>query len=76
LRKLRAIAIDVGDKDGLAASNQELSRILKQYGIEHSFESYDGDHTNRIAARVEMKVIPFFSSHLASRADQAFAKQR
>lgn len=73
LKRLRAIAIDVGDKDGLAASNKELSRLLKQYGIEHSFETYDGDHTNRIAARVETKVLPFFSSHLQ---DQPIAKQR
>jgi enterochelin esterase-like enzyme len=73
LKKLRAIAMDVGNKDGLAASNQELSRILTQYGIEHSFETYDGDHTNRIAARVETKVLPFFSSHLR---DQPIANQR
>jgi hypothetical protein len=28
LKKLRAIAIDVGDKDGLSTSNKELSRVL------------------------------------------------
>jgi len=66
LKRLLAIAIDVGDQDGLAASNQELSRVLTQFGIEHSFETYDGDHTNRIAARVETKVLPFFSKHLSS----------
>jgi len=64
LKKLTAIAIDVGDKDGLAASNQELSRILTAYGIANSFELYDGDHTNRIALRVETKVLPFFSKQL------------
>jgi len=73
LKRLRAIAIDVGDKDGLADSNKELSRMLTEYGIEHSFETYDGDHTNRIAARVETKVLPFFSSHLQ---DQPIANQR
>jgi S-formylglutathione hydrolase FrmB len=66
LKRLSAIAIDVGDKDGLAASNQELSRILTQYGIQHTFETYDGDHTNRIAMRVQTKVLPFFASHLDS----------
>ena len=65
LRTLQALAIDVGDKDGLAASNKELSEILTQYNIRHTFETYDGDHTNRIAARVETKVLPFFSSHLS-----------
>ena len=65
LRKLHAIGMDVGDKDGLAKSNQELSRVLSDYGIEHSFETYDGDHTNRIAERVRTKVLPFFSANLS-----------
>jgi S-formylglutathione hydrolase len=65
LRKLHAIAIDVGDKDGLANSNKELSRVLTQYDLSNTFETYDGDHTNRIAARVETKVLPYFSDKLA-----------
>jgi S-formylglutathione hydrolase FrmB len=65
LRKLHAIAIDVGDKDGLAASNRQLSEILTRYDIRNSFELYDGDHTNRIASRVGAKVLPFFSENLA-----------
>jgi S-formylglutathione hydrolase FrmB len=68
LKKLDAIAIDVGDQDGLAASNRQLSEILTQYGIRNAFELYEGDHTNRIAARVQTKVLPFFSSHLESAA--------
>jgi S-formylglutathione hydrolase len=64
LRKLHAIAIDVGDKDGLSSSNKELSGILTQYDIPHVFEIYDGDHTNHIALRVETKVLPFFSKNL------------
>ena len=65
LRKLHAVAIDVGDKDGLAKSNQQLSDLLSAYGIPHTFELYDGDHTNRIAARVGARVLPFFSANLA-----------
>ena len=64
LKKLKAIAIDVGDKDGLAGSNRELSRVLTGFGIANSFETYDGDHTNHIAERVETKVLPFFSAQL------------
>lgn len=65
LKKLHAIAIDVGDKDGLAASNKELSRILTQNDVANTFETYDGDHTNHIADRVETKVLPFFSRNLS-----------
>lgn len=65
LRKLHAVGIDVGDKDGLAGNNRELSRRLTHYGVANTFELYDGDHTNRMALRVEMKVLPFFSGNLS-----------
>jgi S-formylglutathione hydrolase len=61
LKTLR-IGIDVGDKDGLAASNRELNRILMSYGIKTSFEVYDGDHTNHIVDRMEKVVLPFFGN--------------
>jgi S-formylglutathione hydrolase len=64
LKKLHAIAIDVGDKDGLSSSNKELSRVLTDNGLANTFEIYDGDHTNHIALRVESKVLPFFSNNL------------
>jgi S-formylglutathione hydrolase FrmB len=64
LKKLHAIAIDVGDKDGLSKSNRELSLILTEYDIPNVFEIYDGDHTNHIALRVGSNVLPFFSKNL------------
>ena len=65
LRKLHAIAIDVGDKDGLSRSNRQLSEALSTFDIRNTFETYDGDHTNRIAERVRAKVLPFFSANLS-----------
>lgn len=65
LRKLHAIGMDVGDKDGLAQSNRQLSESLSAFDIPNTFETYDGDHTNRIAARVGTKVLPFFSANLS-----------
>jgi S-formylglutathione hydrolase FrmB len=65
LKRLHAIAIDVGDKDGLAASNRQLSEILTRFDIPNTFELYEGDHTNRIAERVGTKVLPFFSANLS-----------
>jgi S-formylglutathione hydrolase FrmB len=64
LKKLHAIAIDVGDKDGLSKSNRELSRILTDYDIPNVFEIYDGDHTNHIALRVGNNLLPFFTKNL------------
>jgi len=65
LRQLKAIGLDVGDKDAVARGAQRLDEVLTSYGIAHQFEIYDGDHVNRIADRIEIKVVPFFSQNLA-----------
>jgi enterochelin esterase-like enzyme len=66
LRKYHAIALEVGTQDTLAASNRQLDESLKKFKIAHTFETYDGDHTNRVPQRIEEKVLPFFSSNLSS----------
>jgi enterochelin esterase-like enzyme len=64
LRKYQAIAIDVGLQDGFIASNKAISDVLTRYAIEHVYEAYEGDHTNKVAERYEMHVLPFFSREL------------
>jgi S-formylglutathione hydrolase len=71
LKAYRAIAIDVGTRDGLLASNKELEQAMTRFGVGHTYEEYDGDHTNRIAERIEMKVLPFFSDNLSFSAKTA-----
>ena len=63
-RRYRAIAIDVGDKDGLRVDTATLHATLERYGIENSFEEYAGDHTNRVADRFQNHVMKFFSENL------------
>ena len=65
LKQYRAIAIDVGDKDGLKTDTAKLHFILDSYHVAHSFELYDGDHANRVRTRLRDVVIPFFSRSLA-----------
>ena len=65
LKKYRAIAMDVGLQDGLAGSNKELDQSLTQQGVPHTFETYEGDHTNHVKERFEGKVLPFFSDNLS-----------
>jgi enterochelin esterase-like enzyme len=65
LKKYKAIMSDVGTQDGLAASNRQLVEIMTSLGIPHTFETYEGDHTNRVAQRFELKVLPFFSANLS-----------
>jgi S-formylglutathione hydrolase len=66
LRRLKAIGIDAGTKDtGISAATKELDKVLTDYGIAHFYESYDGDHLNRIAERIQTKTMPFFSTNLS-----------
>ena len=64
LKKYRAIAGDVGLQDTLLSSNKQMEEALLRYGVNYKFETYEGDHSNRIAERVEVKVLPFFSENL------------
>jgi len=65
LRRYRAIAIDVGDRDGLKDDARKLHETLDRYGIANSFEIYSGDHVSGVAMRFQDYVIPFFSKNLA-----------
>jgi enterochelin esterase-like enzyme len=64
LRSFKAIGIEVGTQDGLIGDNKQISEVLKSYGIEHVYETYEGDHVNKVAERYETRVLPFFSREL------------
>jgi S-formylglutathione hydrolase FrmB len=65
LRRYRAIAIDVGDQDGLRADAGKLHDVLDQYEIANTFEVYAGTHTSDVAVRFQEHVMPFFSRTLS-----------
>jgi len=67
LKSFSAIMIDVGDKDGLAATNKQLDEALTRLHVQHGFEVYAGDHTNRVPQRFTESVLPFFSRELKTR---------
>ena len=64
LRSMRAIALDVGDKDPFVTTNRQLAEALTRLDVPNTIEVYDGDHGNRIRERFEIHVLPFFSRHL------------
>ncbi len=64
LKQYRAIAMDVGDQDGLRFDATKLHNILDSYGIANSFEIYSGTHTSAVADRFQNHVMPFFSKNL------------
>jgi S-formylglutathione hydrolase FrmB len=65
LKKLNALAIDIGLQDSLITSNEVFVARLKRFGIPHTYETYEGDHGNRVPERIEQHVLPFFSKNLS-----------
>jgi S-formylglutathione hydrolase FrmB len=68
LKQYRAIAMDVGDQDGLRFDATKLHGILDNYGVANGFEIYSGTHTSAVADRFQNHVIPFFSKNLCFQA--------
>jgi S-formylglutathione hydrolase len=75
LKRLHAIAVDVGSGDGLAPASARLDEILTAYAIPHAYETYDGNHINRVAERLETKVFRFFTEHLRFEQQERGAQQ-
>ena len=68
LKQYRAIAMDVGDQDGLRVDAGKLHEVFDKYGIANSFEIYPGTHTSAVADRFQNHVLPFFSKNLCFQA--------
>src|SRR5580765_3261882 len=65
LKRYRAIAMDVGDQDGLRVDAGRLHDVFDHYGIANTFEIYPGTHTSDVAVRFQEHVMPFFSGTLS-----------
>lgn len=68
LRRYKGISIDVGDKDGLRVDATKLHELFDQYGLQNSFEIYEGTHTSAVADRFQNHVLSFFSKNLCFKA--------
>ena len=66
LKKYHAIMGEVGTEDTLLNANKQLDQALTNFGVAHTFETYEGNHSNRVPLRFETKVLPFFSDNLSS----------
>ena len=64
LKRYRAIAIEVGTRDPFIALTTQLDQALTRLGVQHKFETYDGDHGSRIKARFAENLLPFFTANL------------
>ena len=46
------------------APDERLPAAMRALGVPTEFEVYDGDHTNRLAFRMQDNVLPFFGRNL------------
>jgi S-formylglutathione hydrolase len=66
IKLLHVIAFDAGNKDeSIAESIKVLDGELNKYQVKHFFEIYKGTHISRIAERIKLKMLPFFSANLS-----------
>lgn len=66
--KRLSIAFDAGTTDGfkdIPIRANELDELLSALKIPHSYELYNGGHGDHIRARIETKMLPFFSRALS-----------
>ncbi|MEO8099949.1 MAG: alpha/beta fold hydrolase [Acidobacteriota bacterium] len=65
LKRYRSIFIEVGTRDPFLTLNTQLSQALTRLGVQHKFETYDGDHGSRIKARFAESLLPYFTANLS-----------
>ncbi len=73
LRRLH-IAFDIGTQDRLIESNRQFREALKRNRVEHTYEEFEGGHTDKTRERIGTKILPFFSRTLVSQNSAAKAK--
>jgi enterochelin esterase-like enzyme len=69
LRRYYAVAIDIGTKDTLIASNRRLHDAMTRLRIPHYYEEYEGEHADKVSERVATRLLPFFSKNLTAPAN-------
>jgi enterochelin esterase-like enzyme len=65
LKKMKAIAMNVGLREDLLQPNRDMDAALTDAGVPHHFETFDGGHDDQVPTNFQMKVLPFFSKELA-----------
>jgi enterochelin esterase-like enzyme len=64
MKALEAIRVEVGDKDFLLRDDTWMHEELDRFGVAHEWKVFEGDHGNRVNARIRSELLPFFGTHL------------
>lgn len=59
------IRLEVGSRDPLIAESETFSEALRDRGITHGLERFQGDHVIGVRTRFERGVFQFFTRHLS-----------
>ena len=65
LRRLR-ITFDIGTQDRLLESNRQFRDALKRNRIQHTYEEFEGGHTDKTRERIGTRTLPFMSRMLVA----------
>lgn len=71
LKSFEAIAFDCGTEEDLLPMNLAFSAALKKAGVAHTFQKFEGNHTNQVANQLRSRVLPLFSETLQHSAAKA-----
>lgn len=75
LRRLRGIAFDAGTQEEfIRVPNVQFSELLRLRTIDHTYEVFQGGHTDKVRERIETKMLPFMSRMLVSQKSAAKSK--
>jgi enterochelin esterase-like enzyme len=68
LKRYKRIRLDAGLQDNISNNGTRLtSEALLRVGVAHDYETYEGDHMNKVPERFEKLVVPYFAQELATR---------
>ncbi len=68
LQRYKAIRMDAGLQDPISNNGTRLTHeAMLRVGVMHDYETYDGDHMNKIPERFEKLLVPFFAKDVATR---------
>ena len=56
----------MGTRDPFLDLNTQLDQALTRLGVQHKFETYDGDQGSWMKIRFAENLLPFFTANLAA----------
>lgn len=64
LIRLRGLGFDVGRADPRRPGAERFDSLLTRLRVRHTFQTYEGDQTSGVGARLRTVVFPFFGATL------------